>query len=147
MTWVSRRCVSWQARSFDRVGVIRRSLPGRSGTVWYVVADTAALVVFVLIGIRGHRAGTVEGFLRNAVPLLGVWFLVAWLAHTYRRPGWRSLLRNWIVAVPVGLLVRTLIVGSPNGGKLLVFIAVGLAFTLLFLVLGRLLARLLSRAR
>jgi hypothetical protein len=126
---------------------MRMQLPGRRGTVWYMVADALALVVFVLIGIRGHHAGTVEGFLRNAVPVLGVWFLVAWLAHTYRRPGWRSLLRNWIVAVPIGLLVRTLSVGSPKGGKILVFIAVGLAFTLLFLVLGRLLARIVSRSR
>ena len=112
-----------------------------------MLADVAALVVFVLVGISGHRASTLEGFLRNAVPLLGVWFLVAWIAHTYRRPGWRSLLRNWIVAVPVGLLVRTLIVGSPSGGRLLVFLAVGLAFTLVLLVLGRLLARMGSRRR
>jgi Protein of unknown function (DUF3054) len=147
MTSVSRLSVSSPTRSSDWSALMRKLLPGRSGTVWYVLADAAALIVFVLIGIRGHRAGTVEGFLRNAVPLLGVWFLIAWLRHTYRRPGWRSLLRNWIVAVPVGLLVRTLIVGSPRGGRILVFIAVGLAFTLLFLVLGRLLARLLSRAR
>jgi len=126
---------------------MRRLVPGGPGAAWYVVADAAALVIFVLVGISGHRASTVEGFLRNAVPLFGVWFLVAWLAHTYRRPGWRSLLRNWIVAVPIGLLVRTLIVGSPKGARILVFIAVGLAFTGLFLVLGRLLARLLSRAR
>ena len=126
---------------------MRRLLPGSRGTVWYVLADAAALVVFVLVGISGHRASTVEGFLKNAVPLVGVWFLIAWLAHTYRRPGWRSLLRNWIVAVPIGLLVRTLIVGSPRGAKILVFLAVGLVFTALFLVLGRLLARLLSRAR
>ena len=126
---------------------MRNLLLGRRGTVWYMLADAAALIVFVLLGLRGHHASTVEGFLRNAVPLLGVWFLVAWLAHTYRRPGWRSLLRNWIVAIPIGLLVRTLIVGSPRGGKILVFIAVGLAFTALFLVLGRLLARILSRAR
>jgi glycopeptide antibiotics resistance protein len=126
---------------------MRRLLSGGPGSIWFVLADAAALVVFVFVGISGHRASTVEGFVRNAVPLLGVWFLVAWLAHTYRRPGWRSLLRNWIVAVPIGLLVRTLIVGSPKSGKILVFIAVGLAFTLLLLVLGRLLARLLSRAR
>ena len=124
---------------------MRKLLPDRRGAVWFMVADAAALLVFVLVGIRGHRAATVEGFLRNAVPLLAAWFVVAALAHTYRRPGWRSLLRNWIVAVPVGLLVRTLIVGSPNGGKLLVFLAVGLAFTLVFLVLGRLLARIASR--
>ena len=126
---------------------MRRLLPGSRGTVWYVLADAAALVVFVLVGISGHRASTVEGFLKNAVPLLGVWFLIAWLANTYRRPGWRSLLRNWIVAVPIGLLVRTLIVGSPRGAKILVFLAVGLGFTGLFLVLGRLLVRVLSRAR
>jgi fructose-specific phosphotransferase system IIC component len=126
---------------------MRKLLPGGRGTVWYPIADAAALTVFVLVGISGHRASTVEGFLRNAIPLLAAWFLVAWLAHTYRRPSWRSLLRTWIVAVPVGLLVRTLIVGSPRGVRILVLIAVGLAFTLVFLVLGRLLARLLSRAR
>jgi glycopeptide antibiotics resistance protein len=123
-----------------------RKLFTGSTRVWYILADAAALIVFVLIGIRGHRAGTLDGFLRNAAPLLGVWFLVAWQAHTYRRPGWRSLIRNWIVAVPIGLLVRTLMVGSPKGEKILVFIAVGLAFTLVFLVLARLLARILSRA-
>ena len=124
---------------------MRKLLPGGRGTVWYAIADAAALIVFVLVGISGHRASTMEGFLRNAVPLLAVWFLVAWLAHSYRRPGWRSLLRNWIVAVPAGLLVRTLIVGSPSGVRILVLIGVGLAFTLVFLVLGRLLARLVSR--
>jgi hypothetical protein len=129
------------------MGVMRRLLPGRRAAVWYLLADVAALVVFVVIGLRGHRGSTVEGFLRNAVPLLGVWLLVAWLTHTYRRPGWRSLLRNWIVAVPIGLLVRTLIVGSPRGARILVFVAVGLVVTLLFLVLGRLVARVLSRAR
>jgi glycopeptide antibiotics resistance protein len=147
MTCVCPPSVNWPTRSSDGIGVMRKLLPGGRETVWYLLADAAALVVFVLIGIRGHHASTVEGFLRNVIPLLGIWFLVAWQAHTYRRPGWRSLLRNWIVAVPIGLLVRTLIVGSPKGGKIVVFIAVGLAFTLLFLVLGRLLARIVSRGR
>jgi hypothetical protein len=126
------------------VAVLRNLLVRRPGAIWYALADAAALVVFVLVGLRGHRVSTIEGFLRTAVPLLVAWFLIAWLAHAYRKPGWRSLLRTWIVAVPVGLIVRTLIVGSPNGVRILVFIAVGLAFTLVFLVIGRLLARLLS---
>lgn len=71
---------------------MRRLLSGRPGSRWYMLADAAALVVFVVIGLREHRGGTVEGFLRNSLPLLGAWFLVAWRAHTYRRPGWRSLL-------------------------------------------------------
>lgn len=124
-----------------------RRLSGRPASVWYVVADAAALIAFVVIGLRGHHGSMVEGFLRNAVPLLGAWFLVASASHMYHRPGWRRLLRNWILAVPIGLLVRTVVVGSPKGARILVFIAVGLAFTGLFLVLGRLLARLLSRAR
>ncbi len=126
--------------------MVRRLLPGRRGTVWYVVADAVALIAFVVMGLRGYQGRTVEGFLRNAIPLLGAWFLVAWAAHTYHRPGWRSLLKNWIVAVPIGLLVRTVIVGSPRGARILVFVAVGLAFTLLLLIVGRLLARMLSRA-
>jgi hypothetical protein len=127
--------------------MVGRLLPGGRATVWYVVADAAALIGFVMIGLRGHQGSTIEGFLRNAVPLLGAWFLVASASHIYRRPGWRSLLRNWILAVPIGLLVRTVIVGSPRGARILVFVAVGLAFTLLLLVLGRLLVRLLSRGR
>lgn len=111
-----------------------------------MLADAAALLLFVLIGLRGHGVRTVDGFLRNAVPLLGAWFVVAWLLRTYRRPGWRSLLTNWIVAVPIGLLVRTAVVGSPSGAGILAFVGVGLAFTLLVLVLGRLVARLASRA-
>jgi hypothetical protein len=126
---------------------MRKLLAGRPGAIWYAIADAVALIVFVLIGLRGHRVGSVEGFLKTAVPLLGSWFLLAWLSHAYRRPGWRTLLRTWIVAVPVGLLIRTLIVGSPNGLRILVFITVGLAVTLVFLFIGRLLARALSRAR
>jgi hypothetical protein len=126
---------------------MRRLLSGRTAPAWYVLADATALVAFVLVGLRAHRVGTVEGFLRNAVPLLAVWFLLAWRARTYHRPGWRSLLMCWIVAVPIGLLVRTVLVGSPRGAKILVFVGIGLAFTLLFLVLGRLLVRLVSRGR
>jgi Protein of unknown function (DUF3054) len=115
--------------------------------VWFVVADACALLVFVLLGLRGHQVDTIAGFVRNAVPLFLAWALVAWLLRTYRRPGWRSLLRTWIVAVPIGLLARTMLVGSPRGARILVFLGVGLAFTLLFLVLARLLVRSIARGR
>ena len=126
---------------------MRQLLRGGAAPLWYVLADATALVVFVVVGLRAHRGDTVEGFLRNAVPLLAVWFLVAWRARTYLRPGWRSLLMCWIAAVPIGLLVRTVLVGSPRGARILVFVGIGLAFTLLFLVLGRLLVRLVPRGR
>ena len=124
---------------------MRTSFHGPRAALGYMAADVVALVAFVLVGLRGHRIDPLEGFVRNVVPLLGTWFVVSWLAHAYRRPGWRSLLRTWIVAVPIGLLVRTAIVGSPGGARILVFVGVGLAFTLLLLVLARLLARSILR--
>ena len=39
--------------------------------------------------------------------------------------------------MPVALIVRSLWVGSPTGVRLLTFLGVGLAFTLLFLLAGR----------
>ena len=127
---------------------MRTLLGARRQAVWLVViGDAVALVAFVLIGIRSHHVATPIGFVRNAGPLLAAWFAVALLTRPYRRPGFRSLVRTWIVAVPIGLLVRTALVGSPTGGRLVVFLAVGLAVTLAFLVLGRVLVRLIARAQ
>ncbi|MGZ5299594.1 MAG: DUF3054 family protein [Actinomycetota bacterium] len=110
----------------------------RRSVVPLAVADAVALVVFVLVGIRSHHEiGPLDAFFRNAVPLEGVWFAAAAVSGAYRRPGLRSLLWTWVVAVPVALVVRSLWVGSPTGGRLLVFLGVGLAFTLLFLLAGR----------
>ena len=136
-----------RARGWQDVGV--RTLRGaRRQAVWLVViGDVVALVAFVLIGIRSHHVATPIGFVRNAGPLLAAWFAVALLTRPYRRPGFRSLVRTWIVAVPIGLLVRTALVRSPTGGRLVVFLAVGLAVTLAFLVLGRILVRLIARAQ
>jgi hypothetical protein len=101
-------------------------------------ADASALILFVLSGMRSHDEGTVfAAFLRNALPLLGAWFGFAAVFGTYRRPGRGIVLRTWIVAVPAGLVVRTLWVGSPQGARFVVFLGVGLAFTLIFLLAGR----------
>ena len=105
---------------------------------WLMVADATALILFVLAGMRSHHEGTLIGvFLRNAVPLLGAWFAVAALLRAYRRVGLKVVFQTWIVAVPIGLIVRSLWVGSPQGARIFVFLAVGLAFTLLFLMAGR----------
>lgn len=64
-------------------------------------------------------------------------FAAAAVFGAYRRPGFRTLLTTWIVAVPVALVVRSLWVGSPSGLRLLTFLGTGLAFTLPFLLVGR----------
>lgn len=113
---------------------------------WLAAADAIALIAFVLIGMRSHNeAALAATFARNAAPLLGTWFGVAALFRTYRASRIRLLLKTWVVAVPVGLLIRTLVVGSPHGVRLLVFLGVGLAFTLLFLLTGRCLVAAATR--
>jgi hypothetical protein len=108
--------------------------------------DAGALIAFVLVGIRSHHdADGIRTFARNAVPLLTAWFVVGSAVGTYRRPGLRSLALTWVVAVPIGLLVRSIWVGSPTRARLLLFLAVGLAFTLLFLLAGRGVARAMAR--
>jgi hypothetical protein len=104
-----------------------------------VSVDLVALVLFVLVGMRRHHEGTyLSILLRNVIPLVGAWAIVATVLGTYRRPGLGMLLRTWIVAVPIALVVRSLWVGSPTGiGPFLTFLAVGLSFTLLFLLIGR----------
>ena len=113
-----------------------------------MIADAAALMVFVLVGIRSHHeVGALDLFLRNAVPLEGAWFVVSIVSATYRRPGIRTLLRTWVIAVPAGLVVRSVWVGSPSGSRLLVFVGIGLVFTLLFLLAGRGVVGVIDRRR
>ena len=106
------------------------------------ILDGATLLLFIVIGLAQHDEGASTGlFLRNAIPLIGAWFAVAVPLGTYRRPGVRTLLPTWAVAVPAGLLLRTAWVGSPHGSEILVFLGVGVTFTLLFLTIGRAVAR------
>ena len=104
----------------------------------FAVADAVALVLFVLVGIRSHHEiGALDAFLRNAVPLEVAWFAVAAVTGAYRRPGSRTLVLTWIVAVPIALVVRTLWVGSPSGLRLLTFLGIGLVGALTGEIAGR----------
>jgi hypothetical protein len=107
--------------------------------------DAGAIVVFVVIGLNSHDEGiTIAAVLRVAVPILALGLVSGLVFGTYRRPGIRTLLPAWLVAVAGGVLVRYAIFHRPaTVAKLLVFLGVALAFTLLFLVAWRLAARLL----
>jgi hypothetical protein len=116
----------------------RTSGPIAPGSWPFVVADGLALLAFVLVGLRNHHEATVaEAFWRNAIPLVVTWAAAAWLLGTYRRPSIAALVKTWLVAVPIAVVVRSVWVGSPTGGRLFVFLGVAMAFTLLFLLAGR----------
>lgn len=117
---------------------------GSVGARVALATDLAALGAFVLVGVRSHHeAATSTVFLRTAIPLGGAWLTVAALVRTYRHPTIRRLVRTWSIAVPVGVILRALWVGS-EGPRVLVFLVVAMAFTLLFLLAGRVLARVVT---
>jgi hypothetical protein len=109
--------------------------------------DAVALVAFVVVGVIRHGDPALAGIVRTGVPLLVAWFLVALLVGTYRRVGWGTMLVTWLIAVPLGLVVRSVIRGGPWGEGLLEFGAVAMGFTLLFLVVDRALVLAASLVR
>jgi hypothetical protein len=108
--------------------------------------DVVSLALFVGAGMRNHRTGSqVDVFLRNAVPVLVAWLALSAVWRTYRPVSLTRLVLTWGTAVPLGLLVRTWWVGSPTGGRIALFLAVGMGFTALFLSGGRLLNAVVGR--
>jgi hypothetical protein len=107
--------------------------------------DAVALVVFTVVGVANHDGGLPpEALARVGVPLLGCWFVAAAVCSTYRSPGLRTLLLAWATSVPVAGLVRTVLAGGPWNADVLAFLAVAMAFTLLFLLAGRAVARVVD---
>jgi hypothetical protein len=110
--------------------------------------DLAALVVFALVGLVSHRGGvSAHGLARDALPLVGAWAVVSAALRTYPGGGIRRLLATWIVAVPLAVLVRALVLGRHLGSSEAAFLGVSLAFTLVFLLAGRAALTLAARRR
>ena len=98
-------------------------------------SDGLAIVVFVSIGLLSHARGiTAAGYAHDALPLLGGWFAAGLLFGAYRRPTPRALLATWAVGVPLGVLIRALVLGRSLDGDQAAFLGVALCFTLLFVL-------------
>jgi Protein of unknown function (DUF3054) len=100
------------------------------------VVDAAALVAFAAIGMLSHDGALfVDGFVRDALPLLAAWFAVALAIGTYRRGSNGLLLLTWAIAVPLAVLLRGIALGRHADAMQAAFLATSMAFTLL-LILG-----------
>jgi hypothetical protein len=115
-----------------------RPNPGRT-LAW---GDAICITLFAWVGQQTHGtltgpAAAWRGFLENALPILMIWFLIAPFLRTYSAPTWRNLLYTWAVAVPVGVWLRYMVLGKPFGVGFLVFLAVALGFSLLFVLAWR----------
>ena len=122
-------------------------LPQRPPRVLALV-DADALVLFALVGLASHTGGISAGALaRDALPLLAGWFAAALVFGTYRARSLRTLLLTWIVGVPLGVLLRALVLGRALDGREAEFLVVSLVFTLLFVLALRLVLGLATGGR
>jgi hypothetical protein len=99
----------------------------------FAVADAAALLLFTTVGLLSHGFEP-SGYLRDGLPLLAAWFAVALWLRLYPRAPWRRVVRCWLIAVPLAWLARALALGRDFDGGQLAFLAITLAFTLVFVV-------------
>ena len=98
-------------------------------------SDAVAIVAFVTVGLVSHKHGvSATGYARDALPILGAWFGVALLLGTYRSGGRRRLLSTWAVGVPLGVLIRGVVLGRTLDGDQLAFLGIALVFSLLFVL-------------
>jgi hypothetical protein len=108
--------------------------------------DLIAFALFIAVGMRSHHEGAAfEIFARNAIPIGGVWLVAGYAFGAYRPPSHAGLVKTLLVALPVGALLRTAWVGSPQGVRILLFAGVALLFSGLFLGTGRVLVSLATR--
>jgi hypothetical protein len=110
------------------------------------LTDAAGLLTFTAVGIAMHGAGFgAIPILRNVVPILGIWFLLAPVTGIYRHPGWRSLLEHWAVALPLAVVARQWWVGRLFSRATVAFLIASLILTLAILAAGRLILWLAGR--
>jgi hypothetical protein len=116
-----------------------------TGTFAIVLLDALALVAFAVIGVLSHnRTLDVSSILRNALPLLIVWYALAPLLGTYKPPSWKTLWIAWLVCIPLGVVLRAAILGHPNGGEFFSFLSVTMVATCMLLACFRWAARFLA---
>ena len=107
------------------------------------LVDAASLVVFATVGLLSHgHALSAGGLARDAVPLLAGWFAVALALGPYRRRTVGRLVATWVLGVPLGVLLRALVLGRQLDGGQAAFLVTTLVFTALLLTIGRLLLAL-----
>lgn len=103
--------------------------------------DAAAIVLFAVVGLMNHDEGiTLAGLARNVLPILGVWFAIAPVTGTYKRPGFRTMILTWAIAVPIGVAIRAIALSRAADEHQVAFAIVTLVVTFVFLSAWRAIA-------
>lgn len=120
----------------------------RAATPLLAIGDALAVALFAVLGLLTHERGiTLDGVLRNAVPILGGWVLAAAALRIYSRPTVIRLVGAWLVGITVGVAVRALLLEREIDEAQFVFLGVTLAVTGGLLLAWRTMAWVILRAR
>jgi hypothetical protein len=117
-----------------------------------ILGDAATLLIFALLGRRAHSMGSaLDDIIGTALPFVIGWFLVAPFTGALGPRATRSTRQaalcavlTWLIAFPLGLLIRIPLVGRVAHPS---FMIVAGAFTLVTLVLWRVIFAEVSSAR
>jgi hypothetical protein len=111
------------------------------------LGDAAAIVVFAVLGLLNHEEGvTVDGILRNAGPIILGYFATALVFRAFTRPAIGRVLLAWLLGVPVGVVIRALILHRHFGRTFFTFLGVTMGVALVLLLAWRAIAAVLVRA-
>lgn len=105
-----------------------------------IAGDILVILLFALLALPVHYIPLSLGAVLREAGSLGIsWFLLAPFLSTYRRPGWKSMLLNWGLAVPLGVWLRFMWTNQTLfTTAFFTFLAVNLALTLLLFLTWRL---------
>ncbi len=81
-----------------------------------LVGDLVCFLIFAGLGLRSHEDGvTASGLLRAAVPFQVGWLVFSFVTGLQRKPTTepRELIKTWVPAWIVGLVLRSLVFGRP----------------------------------
>lgn len=108
-------------------------------SLWLGAGDALCLSLFVLAGLQTHdSASPLIRFLINAGPLILVWTLTAWWLGALQldsppayRPVLGRTLTAWLVAAPLALVVRALLLRASTIVLVFLLVTLGLGGGLL----------------
>lgn len=122
---------------------------------WLFAGDWLVLLLFVFIGQRDHSIsgpGALPSLLNTAFSLAIPWTVAAFVLGAYRLrplPGWRvwlgRALNAWLVAAPLGLVLRALL--RNQDAIPVIFILIAMSIGGLMMVVWRALAYWLALRR
>ena len=120
-------------------------------SLWLLLGDGVALSRFIVTGILTHEnIFTWIRFALNLFPVWAAWALAAWVwgalyaaELSSLKTMWGRTLTAWLVAAPVGLVLRALLTGSKS--IIVIFMLVALGSGGAFLLAWRALAVWLIR--